>query len=378
MKEYTRTCAQVDIDNIRENLSAMRDRLRPGTKIMAVVKADGYGHGACGVTRYLEKEESLWGYAVASAEEALELRADGRKKPILVLGYTFAQDYEALIAADVRLTVISLEMARQISCAAGKLGKTAYIHIKMDTGMHRIGFNGSPESLDEIQKICRLPHLAAEGIFTHFARADEADKRYAREQYDRFRAAIAALEERGCRFLLKHCSNSAAIMELPEVQMDVVRAGIILYGLWPSPEMDRSFSLKPAMSWYSHIVFIKELPAGAAISYGGTYVTERPSRVATIPVGYADGYARSLSNTGYVLIRGKRARILGRVCMDQFMADVTDIPEASLLDRVTLLGRDGDEVITMEELGELSHRFNYEFACDINKRVPRVYLPPEK
>ena len=342
---------------------------------MAVVKTDGYGHGACAIGRYLEQEACLWGYAVATAEEALELKVSGLQKPVLILGYTFSEDYEELIRNDVRLTVISMDMAKEISRIAGNLGKSAYIHIKMDTGMHRIGYAASQVSMEEIAAICRLPHLVPEGIFTHFARADEADKGHAMEQYELFCRMIDMLKERGISFSLRHCANSAAIMELPDVQMDMVRAGITLYGLWPSSEMDPSFPLHPAMSLHSHIVAIRDLPEGSAISYGGTFVTERASRVATIPVGYGDGYARSLSNRGYVLIRGRRAPILGRVCMDQFMVDVTDIPEASVLDEVTLLGRNGEETITMEDLGELSGRFNYEFACCIGKRVPRSYLP---
>ncbi len=375
MSKYGRICARIDLDAVRKNLHAMRDRLKPETKIVAVVKTDGYGHGACAVGKYLEGEDCLWGYAVATAEEALELRSAGLKKPVLILGYTFPEDYEELIREDVRLTVISMDMAKEISRIAGNLGKNAYIHIKTDTGMHRIGYDASEESMEEIALICGLSHLVPEGIFTHFARADEKDKSHALKQYECFCRMIDQLGERGIHFSLRHCANSAAIMELPEVQMDMVRAGITLYGLWPSPEMDRSFPLHPAMSLYSHIVAIRDLPSGAAVSYGGTYVTKRDSRVATIPVGYGDGYARSLSNKGYVLIRGKKAPVLGRVCMDQFMVDVTDIPGVSVFDVATLLGRDGTETITMEELGELSGRFNYEFACCIGKRVPRSYLP---
>ncbi len=371
MSKYGRISARVDLDAIRKNLYAMREKLKPETKIVAVVKTDGYGHGACAIGRYLEQEDCLWGYAVATAEEALELKASGLQKPVLILGYTFSEDYEELIRNDVRLTVISMDMAKEISRIAGNLGKSAYIHIKMDTGMHRIGYDASEESMEEIAAICRLPHLVPEGIFTHFARADEADKGHAMEQYELFCRMIDMLKERGISFSLRHCANSAAIMELPDVQMDMVRAGITLYGLWPSSEMDPSFPLHPAMSLHSHIVAIRDLPEGSAISYGGTFVTE----LATIPVGYGDGYARSLSTRGYVLIRGRRAPILGRVCMDQFMVDVTDIPEASVLDEVTLLGRNGEETITMEDLGELSGRFNYEFACCIGKRVPRSYLP---
>lgn len=372
-EDFTRVCAEIDLGAIQNNFYEMKKRLQPDTKIAAVIKTDGYGHGACEIAKCLEDEKSLWGFAVATAEEALALRESGRKKPILILGYTFEQDYEALISRDVRLTVISFLMAEKISRIAGKLGRTAYIHIKMDTGMHRIGYDASGHSLDEIERICRLPHVSAEGIFTHFARADEADKSSAKKQYALFGEMIERLERRGIRFALKHCSNSAAILELPQMQMDMVRAGITLYGLWPSEEMDRSFPLCPAMSLYSRIVAVKDLPAGEAISYGGTFVTDRPMRIATVPVGYGDGYPRSLSNRGFVLIHGKKAPIVGRICMDQFMVDISDIAEAKPLDVVTLLGKEEGTFISLEELGRLSGRFNYEFACDIGRRVPRRY-----
>ena len=224
-------------------------------------------------------------------------------------------------------------------------------------------------------EMTHLVHVVGSFLSAHEKKGLSSVLSDAMEQYELFCRMIDMLKERGISFSLRHCANSAAIMELPDVQMDMVRAGITLYGLWPSSEMDPSFPLHPAMSLHSHIVAIRDLPEGSAISYGGTFVTERASRVATIPVGYGDGYARSLSNRGYVLIRGRRAPILGRVCMDQFMVDVTDISEASVLDEVTLLGRNGEETITMEDLGELSGRFNYEFACCIGKRVPRSYLP---
>ena len=223
-------------------------------------------------------------------------------------------------------------------------------------------------------QIARLPHIMVEGIFTHFARADEADKTSAEEQLALFEKMISMLEERGIRIPVKHCSNSAGIVELKEANMDMVRAGITLYGLWPSEEVRRDIiDLKPALSLITHVAYVKDLEAGRAISYGGTYVTKRPSRIATIPVGYADGYARGLSNKGAVLIHGKRAPICGRVCMDQFMVDVTDIPEVKMGDEVILIGSAGEETITMEEVGELSGRFNYEFVCNLGKRIPRVF-----
>ena len=241
--------------------------------------------------------------------------------------------------------------------------------------MCRIGFQVTEESADIIAQIAKLPNIMIEGIFTHFARADELSKEPAFEQLDLFKRMIALVEARGVEIPIKHCSNSAGIVDIPEANMDMVRAGITLYGMWPSEDVDKTaISLKPALSLVTHVAYVKELPAGRAISYGGTYVTKEPRMIATIPVGYADGYARGLSNKGAVLIHGRRAPILGRVCMDQFMVDVTDIPDVKNEDEVILIGRDGDECITMEEVGGLSGRFNYEFACDLGKRIPRVYI----
>lgn len=370
---YSRICAKVDLDAILYNIHSLSASLKENTLILAVVKADGYGHGAIPIARELEKQEVIRGFAVATAEEALELRDAGIKKMILVLGCVFPESYEKLMLTDVRFTVSSFAMAQGLSAAAADCGRTAYIHIKIDTGMHRIGFPVSEDSADEIERLCRLPGLSPEGIFTHFARADEKDKAYAKKQRLAFDKMIGMLEKRGRTFTIRHCANSAAAMELPEAQYDMVRAGISVYGLWPSEEMDHSFLLRPALSLYSRIVHIKWLPEGSPISYGGTYVTSARQRIATIPVGYGDGYPRALSNRGYVLIHGRRAPIVGRVCMDQFMVDVTHIPEAAEQDRVVLIGSDMEENISMEELGELSGRFNYEFACDLGNRIPRLY-----
>ena len=266
-------------------------------------------------------------------------------------------------------------MAQELSKAAVRAGKTLKIHIKIDTGMTRIGYRNVGTDVPEILEISRLAGIEVEGIFTHFARADETDTTPARIQYEKFQEFLHALAEEGLSIPMKHCSNSAGIIRMQEANLDAVRAGIILYGLYPSPEVEQEpVPLKPLMSLRSHIAYIKTVEPGVEISYGGIFTTTRKTRVATIPVGYADGYARGLSNKGSVLIHGKRAPILGRVCMDQFMVDVTDIPEARELDQVTLLGKDQEDCITMEELGNLSGRFNYEFACCISKRVPRVYL----
>lgn len=375
MKMHSRIQAEIDLDAMTYNLEHIKKNLAPGTQVIAVLKADGYGHGAVPLARRIQKDPEIWGIAVATVEEGEELRNAGITKPILILGYTYQEDYQKIAKLDFRPAVFKLSMAKELSKAALEAGKTLKIHIKIDTGMTRIGYRDAKKDVPEILEISKLPGLEIEGIFTHFARADEADKTPALVQYEKFQEFIRALEQEGLHIPMKHCSNSAGIIRMQEANLDAVRAGIILYGLYPSKEVEREpVPLKPLMSLRSHIAYIKTVEPGAEISYGGIFTTVRETRVATIPVGYADGYPRGLSNKGSVLIRGKRAPILGRVCMDQFMVDVTEIPEAEELDQVTLLGKDGEDCITMEELGELSGRFNYEFACCISKRVPRVYL----
>ena len=266
-------------------------------------------------------------------------------------------------------------MLEELNACAGKLGKKAFVHVKVDTGMSRIGIRPDSEGLAFMEWAFGLPHIVVEGVFTHFARADETDKGPAKEQLSRFTEFLEKVTRHvGKEIPVKHCSNSAGILTMPEANLSVVRAGITMYGLSPSEEVTKDIlSLRPILSLKSSLVYCKEVEAGTPVSYGGTYVTEKRMRIATVPVGYGDGYPRSLSNKGYVLIRGKRARILGRVCMDQFMVDISDIPEAGEGDEVTLIGRDGEEEITMEMLGALSGRFNYELACDLGKRIPRVY-----
>ena len=374
MNTKNRVYATVNLDAIVKNLENMKKNIQEDTKIIAVLKADGYGHGAVPIAKHIEPLPYLWGIAVATVEEGMILRKNGITKPILILGYTFSDDYDTIIEQEMRPAVFTLKMARELSKAAVRLKKPAKIHIKIDTGMRRIGYRNLEQAVPEILEISALDGIEIEGIFTHFARADETDPAPAYQQMETFEQFIHALEEKGLSISVKHCSNSAGILRMKEANMNVVRAGIILYGLYPSDEVEKDLvPLEPAMELKSHIVYIKTLEPGVAVSYGGTYVTSRPTRVATIPVGYADGYCRGLSNKGFVLIHGKKAPILGRICMDQFMVDVTDIPEAQEADEVTLLGRDQKEQITMEELGNLSGRFNYEFACCISRRVPRIY-----
>ena len=374
MEKY-RVYAGIDLDAVRYNMESMHKNIDKDTKMIAVVKTNGYGHGAMRISREVEDLPYLWGYAVATVDEAKELLSDGRTKPILILGITFPDQFESIVEEDIRPAISEFAAAKALSEVAVSKEKVCSVHIAVDTGMSRIGFQVTEESADIIAQIAALPNINIEGIFTHFARADELSKEPAYAQMALFQEMIDMLEKRGVVIPLHHCSNSAGIVEIPDANMDLVRAGITMYGLWPSEEVRKDIiDIHPVMSLKSHIVFIKNLEAGRQISYGGIYVTESERRIATIPVGYGDGYARSLSNKGYVLIHGKKAPICGRVCMDQFMVDVTDIPEAKEGDTVTLLGRDGDACITLEELGELSGRFNYEFACLITPRVPRVYF----
>ena len=379
MKTYSRVYAKIDLDVIMSNMEHMKQNLKLGTKIMAVIKADGYGHGAVPIAQMLEEISYVWGFAVATLDEAIVLRAEGIQKPILVLGCVFPEQYMEMLKHDIRMNVYTEEMAEAISNMAEQENMTAYMHIKLDTGMTRLGFDISKESVDAITRIAGLKNVCMEGIFTHFAKADETDKEFTHRQISDFVWMVEKLKENHVKFQYEHCANSAAIIDVPEANFDLVRSGISTYGLYPSEEVQKdNVMLKTALEMKSHVAFVKEIPAGTPISYGGTYISERDMKIATIPVGYADGYPRSLSNVGYVLIRGKKAPIVGRVCMDQFMVDVTDIDGVSFGDAVTLIGKDGNETITVEELSELSGRFNYEFVCDLGKRIPRVFLKDGK
>ena len=376
LESYQRVWAEVDLDAIWENMVHMKENIAEKTKILAVIKTDGYGHGGVPIAKMLEQLDFMFGYAAATYEEAHVLREAGVKKPILILGYTFPYCYEELIREEIRPAVYRRDTVEELVAAAAKVGQKAKVHIKVDTGMGRIGITPDEEGLEFVRFLIEHPELEVEGIFTHFAKSDEADKTSANHQLELFQNFIDKIQtELGITIPVKHCSNSAAILEMPQANMDMVRAGITTYGLYPSEEVSKDIvPLRAAMSLYSHIVYCKMIHAGQSVSYGGLFTAQKDTRVATIPVGYGDGYPRSLSGRGYVLIHGKRAPILGRVCMDQFMVDISEIPEAMDGDKVTLLGMDGTERITAEELGELSGRFNYEFVCDLGKRIPRVYI----
>ena len=370
----SRVYADIDLSAVLYNLESMHKNMKQDSKIAAVIKTDAYGHGASQIAEAIEHVPYLWGYAVATVDEAESLIADGRKKPILILGISFEEHFETIIANDIRPCVCDYSVAKKLSEIAVARNKICHIHIKIDTGMSRIGFQVNEDTAYVIEEIAKLPNIEIEGIFTHFAKADEADKSATFCQMELFGRMCSMIKQKGISIPMKHCSNSAGIVELPEANMNLVRAGVILYGLWPSEDVSKAVvDLKPVMSLKSKISYLKELEAGKPVSYGGTYITEEKQLIATIPVGYGDGYARSLSNKGYVLIRGQKAPICGRICMDQFMVDVSSIEGVSVGDTVTLLGQDGENAITMEELGDLSNRFNYEFACLITPRVPRIY-----
>ncbi len=370
---YDRTCGVVDLDAICQNMEAMRRSLPRKTEIIGVIKADAYGHGAEAVADAISPY--VWGFAVAAADEAVLLRRHGVKKPVLVLGPVHESRYEELLLGDIRPTVFTEETARAFGEAACRLKVPGRIHLAVDTGMSRIGMEPSGEGADLAKRIADCPGITIEGIFTHFARADETDKGPARKQLEIYLKFLKNLEERKVEIPIRHCSNSAGILESLGTDLTAVRAGISIYGLYPSGQVDQEkVKLMPALSWRGRITCVKTIPAGTSVSYGGTFTAKEPTRVATIAAGYGDGYPRALSGKGYVLVRGGKAPVLGRVCMDQFMADVTRIPGVKEGDEAVLLGKDGENVITAEEIAFLSGGFHYEVLCNIGKRVPRIYI----
>ncbi|MBR6321863.1 MAG: alanine racemase [Lachnospiraceae bacterium] len=372
-ERYERIFVRIDLDAVRHNVLSILKNAGRKEGFMAVVKADAYGHGASEVAR--EVAPLVWGFAVATPDEALSLRRHGITKPILVLGHVMENRFREMIRPEIRSPVFEPARAESLSKTALAVGKKALVHIKVDTGMHRIGLFADDKGFQDAVSICSLPGIEAEGIFTHLATADMVENTAALRQIDDFRAFVKKLRDQGFPLPLAHYANSAASILFDCADSALLRVGIALYGLNPSDECDYSAAdLRPALSWYSEISYVKTLPAGMPISYGGTFVSDREMRVATVSAGYADGYPRSLSNRGEVLVGGRRCRILGRVCMDQFMIDVSDVPEAREGMRVTLIGREGKEEITADELGAVSGRFNYELVCDISKRVPRIFI----
>lgn len=365
-----RTWAEVDLDAIMHNFMAARNHLPGNMKLLVTVKANAYGHGAVMVAKLLEKKADY--FALAAMDEAVQLRQAGITTPLLVLGPVLPADYSRAAKHDVTLTVSSLAEAEAISACAEAQGKKITVHFALDTGMSRIGFACTEEAAKEIAEAAKLPGIIPEGMFSHFALADSKDKSYVNLQTENFRRMVAAV---GIKFPLCHLYNSAAITEL-EPEFDMAREGIILYGLLPSDEVDlsRIGGVKPAMALRSHVSYVKTLPAGTPISYGCTYVTEKNSVIATVMAGYADGVPRLLSNCGQVIIRGVKAPIVGRVCMDQFMVDVSHIPGVCAGDTVTIFGTDGEATITADEVAEKAQTIGYELVCGIAPRVPRVYM----
>ena len=366
---YDNTRVEISLDAIEQNFDAVCRKA--GVPVMAVIKADAYGHGAIPIARLLESKCAFFG--VSSMLEALELRHSGLTTPILVLGHTPVHAFPTAIREEIRPAIFRWEDAQALSKAAVEAGTTALCHLAVDTGMSRIGFQVTEESADICAGIAALPGIRVEGLFSHFATADCADLSRAKNQAVLFARFDAMLKERGVTVPIRHLDNSAGLMNF-DCHYEMVRSGIVTYGMYPSDEVSPELlKLKPALTWLSRITHVKTLPAGREISYGGTYVTKQDTVVATVPVGYADGYRRNLSGKFHVLIRGQKAPILGRICMDQLMVDVTEIPGAALNDRVVLVGSYGEETITMEQIAEAADSFNYEFACGISRRVPRIY-----
>ena len=352
-----------------DNLMALT---KENTGALAVVKADGYGHGDVAVAKAVAQK--VTGYAVATLDEAVNLRENGVKKPILVLGYVDPYEFDILVSHEITATVFDVETAQLLADAARVQKKQAHCHIKVDTGMRRIGLEPDENGIAIVKQITALKELSADGIFTHFAASDETDKTSAEHQFKLFTDFTGRLEKEGIHFTYRHCANSAAVIDMPQVDLDMVRLGIAMYGMYPSDEVKKEkVELFPALDLKSHVTMVKEIPAGEKVSYGGTFTTTRTTKLATVSVGYGDGYPRALSSKGYVLVRGQKAPIVGRVCMDQMMVDVTDIENVTRADIVTLIGKDGDAEITVEEIAALAGTFNYEFVCDLGKRIPRSY-----
>lgn len=374
-----RTWAEVSLDAIEHNFRIIQKQLKPETLVCCVIKADAYGHGAQPLAREYMAMGADW-FAVSNIEEAMQLREAGIELPVLILGYTPPCMAAKLSELHIAQTLFSAEYGEALSNEAVKANVTVRVHVKLDTGMSRIGFlfqnpNRDGGVIDDIEKVCRLPALDAEGIFTHFAVADEGNdgRAYTIMQYDNLIKAIGLLEQRGISFRIKHCANSAAIFDYPEMQLDMVRAGVILYGLMPSDKVKNRFELIPAMELKSIVSLVKTVEPQTSVSYGRKFVTKKVTKIATVPIGYADGYPRHLYIKASMLVRGRKAKIIGRVCMDQLMLNVTSVPDVTEGDLVTVFGRDRDAIITLDELAAYNHTINYELACMISKRVPRIY-----
>ena len=372
---YRRVEADINLDAIRYNIETVKALNSSDKKTCLVIKADAYGHGSVPLAK--EMDDLADYYAVATMDEAVELRNAEITKPILILGYTDVEDYVRAIEHNVTIAIYDKPEAEKLSETAIRLGKKAKVHIKVDSGMSRIGFQCEESEVEKAMEVYKMEGVDVEGVFTHYAKADYIDKSDAKKQYENFTWFVSEMENRGAIFEIKHIDNSAGAMEIHSDGYNMYRLGIVIYGLYPSEEIDKSVVLKPAMTLKSKVVHIKTLHAGRGVGYGWTYTTKKDTRIATVAVGYADGYPRALSNVGRVLINGQYAPIVGRVCMDQIMVDVTEIDKASPVkvgDEVILFGTQGDRSISVEEVAEPANSFNYEEVCNISRRVPRVYM----
>ena len=374
MSDFYRLTAEIDLDAVRMNIENIRKKTGDNIKMICVVKADAYGHGAVEISKTaIESGADM--LAVAVVDEAVELRRNGIDVPVLILGYTASSRMKDVVRYGITQTVYTLEMAEELSKAAKEEGKTAKLHIKIDTGMGRLGFRCTDEDINAIKKIVSLPDIEAEGIFTHFSTADEADKSFTYLQAERFKTIIETLKNDGIEFKVIHGANSAGIMDFDDMLFTAVRPGIIQYGLYPSADVKKAdLVLKPVMSIKSHISFIKTVSEGTPIGYGRAYTAPAERVIATIPVGYADGYLRCMKNGGRVIINGAYAPVTGRVCMDQFMVDVTDIGNIKIGDEVVTMGQKDGLEITADEIAEVMDTINYEVVCLVSRRVPRVYI----
>lgn len=379
MYSLNRAWVEVNLDAITHNLKEIRKITNKNAEICGVVKADAYGHGFLEVAKTLIKNGVTY-LAVSMLDEALQLRKQGISTPILILSYTDPIRCDEIVLNDITQTVFSYDLAKALSLSAQKLNKNVKIHIKIDTGMGRVGFQTGYSSIKTIIDICKLPNLIVEGIFTHFASADESDKSYTYMQFEKFMNICNELKRVGIIIPIKHVCNSAGIMEFPNMHLDMVRPGIILYGMYPSSEVDKNkLNLIPAMSLKANITLVKDVEANTCISYGRIFKTERPSKIATIPIGYADGYLRSLTGKARILVNGQFAPIVGKICMDQCMADVTDVTgDITCGQQVVLIGKQGDLEIPIEEIADKLGSVNYEISCVIGKRIPRFYISDGK
>ncbi len=379
MSGKNRTWVEIDLDAVGQNIREIKKHLRPNVRLMGIVKADAYGHGVAEVAEtILENGADCLG--VALVDEAEELRKAGFDTPILLLGNSFEDDIESIVDLDIMPTVSDVVFAEKLSAVASSRQKEVKVHIKIDTGMSRIGFlvdsqKNLGKTCEDILTVSKLPGIKIDGIFTHFATADEENAEYTIMQYERFMNCINRLEQQGVKIPVKHACNSAALVKFPHMQLDMVRAGIIVYGMYPSREFDRqSIRLVPAMTFKSRISHIKKVDSGTAFSYGGTYTSDKPMVVATVPVGYADGYSRNLSNNAEMLVGGEKVSQIGRICMDQCMIDVTKVNNINVGDEVTLFGGEGDQSVTVDDIAERLGTINYEVTCAVGRRVPRIYI----